>query len=196
VFKIILFTFLFFENLSFYENINKYLVERGYAKRINKEILVTIYQESQNLIFEDTEIEKFIFVLSLIELESSFYICAKSYKGAMGLMQIIPYTADWLIKKYSLKTNRSLCDPKINLKLGVLYLNYLWLVFKNKEKVIMAYNLGHNAVLKGKKASGYYSKFFLIENRIRFSMKMYTLNFSYNQMQKEIKTKNIIYNKE
>jgi hypothetical protein len=94
VFKIILFTFLFFENLSFYENINKYLVERGYEKRINKEILVIIYQESQNLIFEDTEIEKFIFVLSLIELESSFYICAKSYKGAEGLMQIMPYTAD------------------------------------------------------------------------------------------------------
>jgi hypothetical protein len=167
VFKIILFTFLFFENLSFYANLNKYLVERGYEKRISKEILVTIYQESQNLIFENTEIEKFIFVLLLIELESSFYICAKSYKGAMGLMQIMPYTADWLIKKYSLKTNRSLCDPKVNLKLGVLYLNYLWMVFKNKEKVIMAYNLGHNAVLKGRRTNKYYSKFVLIENKIK-----------------------------
>jgi hypothetical protein len=167
MFKIILFTFLFFENLSFYENVNKYLVEKGYGGRINQEILVTIYQESQNLIFENTEIEKFIFVLSLIELESSFYICAKSYKGATGLMQIMPYTADWLIKKYSLNINQSLCDPKVNLKLGVLYLNYLWVVFKNKEKVIMAYNLGHNAVLKGKKAIRYYNRFLLIENKIK-----------------------------
>ena len=159
MFKVILFTFLFFENLSFYENINKYLVERGYGKRINQEVLATVFQESQNLIFENTEIEKFIFILSLIELKSSFYICAKSYKGAIGLMQIMPYTADWLIKKYSLKINRSLCDPKINLKLGVLYLNYLWLVFKNREKVIMAYNLGHNAVLKGKTNYKYLNKF-------------------------------------
>ena len=159
MFKVILFTFLFFENLSFYEKINKYLVERGYGNRINQEVLSIIYQESQNLIFENTEIEKFIFVLSLIELESSFYVCAKSYKEAIGLMQIMPYTADWLIKKYSLKINRSLCDPKINLKLGVLYLNYLWLVFKNREKVIMAYNLGHNAVLKGKTNYKYLNKF-------------------------------------
>jgi len=167
MFKIILFTFLFFENTSFYENVNKYLAERGYGKRINQEVLATIYQESQNLIFENTEIDKFIFVLSLIELESSFYICTKSYKGAIGLMQIMPYTADWLIKKYSLKINRSLCDPKINLKLGVLYLNYLWLVFKNKEKVIMAYNLGHNGIKKGRKASGYYNKFLFFEKRIK-----------------------------
>ena len=74
-------------------------------------------------------------------------------------MQIKPYTADWLIKKYSLKINQSLCDPKVNLKLGVLYLNYLWVVFKNKEKVIMAYNLGHNAVLKGKSNYKYLNKF-------------------------------------
>ena len=38
MFKVILFTFLFFENLSFYEKINKYLVERGYGKRINQEV--------------------------------------------------------------------------------------------------------------------------------------------------------------
>ena len=63
MFKVILFTFLFFENHPFYEKVNKYLVERGYGKRINKEVLSTIYQESQNLIFENTEIEKFIFIL-------------------------------------------------------------------------------------------------------------------------------------
>jgi len=67
---------------------------------------------------------------------------AKSHKGAMGLMQLIPATAErfGVDKPY---------DPRQNIKGGIRYLQYLLSYFEgNVDFVLAAYNAGENAVDK------------------------------------------------
>jgi hypothetical protein len=72
------------------------------------------------------------FVLSVIQVESSFRIEIESYAGAIGLMQVMPGTARMVAQKEkSLRAlvaknpKKALRDPFTNLTLGVKYLKYL-----------------------------------------------------------------------
>ena len=104
----------------------------------NKSKLLKIYEDK-----EDRNYCRFIFLLSFVEIESQFNPKAISYKNAIGLMQIKKSTAEWIVKKYGLKIkNINLFNPDLNLLLGVLYLNFLWELFGDEEKMIMAYNMG------------------------------------------------------
>ncbi len=83
--------------------------------------------------------------------ESGFNPSAVSPKGAVGLMQIMPATAE----RYGLQTDRKktveqkLTEPKINIRLGARYLRDLHKLFPNQpELVIASYNAGEGAVQK------------------------------------------------
>lgn len=43
--------------------------------------------------------DKLGFLVGLVHTESQFHKRAKSHKGALGLMQVMPATAKWLAKK-------------------------------------------------------------------------------------------------
>ena len=86
-----------------------------------------------------------IMVASVILAESTFRIHARSHKGALGLMQIMPGTGRFVsrISKYRWQGARALRNPQYNVKLGITYLKYLENMFNgNMNHVLIAYNWG------------------------------------------------------
>jgi len=86
-----------------------------------------------------------IFVLAVIQTESRFNSRAKGSHGEIGLMQILPRTAEWISKKYKLpwKGDSSLYDPITNIKVGITYFAYLRLDFESRaHHYVPAYNMG------------------------------------------------------
>lgn len=80
-------------------------------------------------------------VKAVITAESKFKIRAKSRKGALGLMQLMPKTA----RRLGVNPN----DPKQNLEGGIKYLSILLQFFNNDLRLSLAgYNAGPKAVLK------------------------------------------------
>lgn len=83
-------------------------------------------------------------VKAVMHVESAFNPHAVSHKGAQGLMQLMPDTA----QRYGA---RDLFDPSENVRAGVLYLKDLQKMFPNNPRyVLAAYNAGENAVLRHK----------------------------------------------
>ncbi len=86
---------------------------------------------------------------ALIATESGFDANAVSPKGAVGLMQLMPPTAQRYGVSGDAKTpiERKLTDPKTNIKAGSRYLRDLINMFPGKlELALAAYNAGEGAV--------------------------------------------------
>jgi hypothetical protein len=86
---------------------------------------------------------------ALIATESGFNTFAVSPKGAVGLMQLIPPTAE----RYGVTAGKDgtvekkLTDPKTNIRAGARYLAYLINMFPGRlELALAAYNAGEGAV--------------------------------------------------
>jgi soluble lytic murein transglycosylase-like protein len=81
-------------------------------------------------------------VKAVAKVESNYNPLALSYKGAQGLMQLIPGTA----RRFGVK---NVYDAKQNIEGGVKYLKFLSDMFPdNLPNILAAYNAGENAVLK------------------------------------------------
>jgi soluble lytic murein transglycosylase len=87
-------------------------------------------------------------VIAVMHVESRFHAFARSDKGALGLMQVMPATGaeiapgvgvDW-------RGPQTLFDPHANVRLGVAYLAWLHRRFGDLDVVLTAYNAGPGAV--------------------------------------------------
>lgn len=85
-------------------------------------------------------------VYAVIRCESSFDINKVSNKGAVGLMQIMPKTSDYISKLYFADRQFNLFNPSDNVLLGITYLTYLFDKFKDEKVVLAAYNAGEGRV--------------------------------------------------
>lgn len=83
----------------------------------------------------------FALVKAIMHVESAFNPYAKSHKGAHGLMQVLPSTA----QRYGVG-GRDIYDPYHNIQAGVRYLKFLSSQFHDVRYVIAAYNAGEHAV--------------------------------------------------
>ena len=96
---------------------------------------------------------------ALIATESGFDTFAVSPKGAVGLMQLMPPTAERYGVKSDKKTpiEKKLTDPKTNIKAGTSYLRDLIKMFPGQlELAVAAYNAGEGAVQRaGNKIPNY-----------------------------------------
>ena len=96
---------------------------------------------------------------ALIATESGFDTFAVSPKGAVGLMQLMPPTAERYGVKADKKTplEKKLTDPKTNIKAGASYLRDLIKMFPGQlELAVAAYNAGEGAVQRaGNKIPNY-----------------------------------------
>ncbi len=88
-------------------------------------------------------------IYAVIRTESSFDEEAGSSAGALGLMQIIPDTFDWLQMYYhgevTMETEM-LFEPEINIEYGTMFLSFLLDRYTEETSCIAAYNAGFGAV--------------------------------------------------
>ncbi|RAV10565.1 lytic transglycosylase domain-containing protein [Paenibacillus contaminans] len=92
-----------------------------------------------------------LLVAAIIRVESNYRTDPRSKKGAIGIMQIMPDTAEWLFEREGFRSFSlaDLDDPYINIEVGTKYLNLLSIQFKdNLTQVIAAYNAGPGNVNK------------------------------------------------
>ena len=79
-------------------------------------------------------------VAAVVHTESKFVPTARSNRGAVGLMQLVPKTGRWLGAS-------NLNDPAQNIQAGAKYLRYLTDRFSgDQQKAIAAYNAGEGNV--------------------------------------------------
>ncbi len=83
-------------------------------------------------------------VFGLVRQESRFMADVRSRAGAMGLMQIMPATGQWLAKKAGLKNfqGNTVIQPDTNISLGTYYLKYLIEELAHPVLATAAYNAG------------------------------------------------------
>lgn len=89
-----------------------------------------------------------LWILSIIRVESRFIPKAKSHRGAVGLMQLLPSTAQQLAEELHMPklSEEQLNDPDVNIRLGIYYLSKLDRKFSNEVAVLAAYNAGPGIV--------------------------------------------------
>lgn len=90
-------------------------------------------------------------IAAVIKAESKYNAKAQSPKGAMGLMQIMPETGDWIAETIGIENYNSemLWDYETNIKMGTWYLSNLSEEFNGDILlVIAAYNGGSGNVTK------------------------------------------------
>ena len=112
-----------------------------YAMRypLNYSEYITTYSNLNNL--------SSTLVASLINEESSFNRNAKSSRGALGLMQLMPQTAKYVCSLMNENYESiNLLDAEKNIKIGCFYLNYLTEKFDDLTSVLCAYNAGEHTV--------------------------------------------------
>ncbi len=107
-------------------------------------------------------------IYSVIKIESNFRARVVSHKGAIGLMQIMPPTGEWMAKSHDLPySEKMLLDPVYNLKIGTLYLRYLMNRYDGDiEKVLIAYNAGPTRLKDGSWKKFKETKNYLIKYKI------------------------------
>ncbi|NML46339.1 lytic transglycosylase domain-containing protein [Ramlibacter sp. G-1-2-2] len=112
---------------------------------------------------------------ALIATESGFDTGAVSPKGAVGLMQIMPATAE----RYGLTGDRKapvekkLTDPRTNVRLGARYLHDLMKMFPGQlELALAAYNAGEGAV---QRAGNRIPNFRETQNYVKTVMQLYQM---------------------
>ena len=110
---------------------------------------------------------------AVIHTESRFNPSAVSPKGAVGLMQVMPATAE----RYGLATDQrgtvsaKLTDPKTNIQTGARYLRDLVKLFPGQlELAVAAYNAGEGAV---QRAGNKIPNFKETQNYVRSVMALY-----------------------
>ncbi len=110
----------------------------GLSDRELARLAHTIVEESERHGLDPT------LTLAVIKVESGGYHLAVSPVGALGLMQLLPSTAEELARKHDLpwRGPNSLFDPILNVKLGTAYLSQLERKYGSMHTALAAYNWG------------------------------------------------------
>lgn len=93
---------------------------------------------------------------AVMKAESNFSEGAVSRAGAIGVMQILPSTAEFICRKEGIEfVPAELYRGEFNVKIGCLYLNYLLSRFRDEETALAAYNAGEGKVSEWLRNSKY-----------------------------------------
>lgn len=100
------------------------------------------------------DIDPFL-IAAIIRVESNYQIGQESRKGAIGVMQIMPDTAEWIIEArgHPKHTLDELHSVDVNINLGSWYIGWLLKQYKgNQLYALAAYNAGQGNVNKWKQS--------------------------------------------
>jgi soluble lytic murein transglycosylase len=110
------------------------------------ELGISLRRRVADAVLDEARRAKFdpLFVLALIQVESSFDGEAVSWAGARGLMQLTPVTLVYLagLEGLRLRADELWRDPALQVRLGVRYLSRLEKRFGSLDLALMAYNAG------------------------------------------------------
>lgn len=89
-------------------------------------------------------------VAAIIKTESGFDKDIVSSMGAVGLMQIMPSTGEWIARQLNIESFsiEMLKNEDVNIEMGCWYLNYLKNQLKYTNEMLAAYNGGIGNVCK------------------------------------------------
>ena len=130
-------------------------------------------------------------VYSIISAESGYSPSIVSFKGAVGLMQIMPSTAEFIASelKYTNLTVEDLKNPQVNIEFGCFYLSYLFDKYTETEKVLYAYNAGEGNLINYLVEFGEFSiKTILIKETKNYIVRV---KRAYNYYKKALKIRNL-----
>jgi soluble lytic murein transglycosylase len=87
-------------------------------------------------------------LLGVMRVESAFNNFARSDKGALGLMQVMPATGEAVARDLGIewRGERTLFDPVLNVRIGSAYLGWLHSRYGDRERALAAYNWGPGAI--------------------------------------------------
>ena len=112
---------------------------------------------------------------ALIATESGFDAKALSPRGAVGLMQVMPETAQryGVSGEKKAQVEKKLFDPAVNIKTGTKYLRYLLDLFPGRiDLALAAYNAGEGAVQRaGNRVPNYKET----QNYVKTVMQLYEM---------------------
>lgn len=106
------------------------------------------YSEYVDKYANEDNIDKAL-VYAVIQTESGFDASAQSGVGAVGLMQLMPETFEWMqyrdTGEITMETD-ALLDPETNIKYGCECLKFLLERYNNEQTAVAAYNAGFGQV--------------------------------------------------
>lgn len=100
-------------------------------------------------------------ILAVIKQESRFVPHAESYKGASGLMQMMPRTSREVAKVLAI---HDMTHPKNNIRGGIYYLSRLYELFRNADEedrmklTLAAYNAGVRRIYDAQDIAAYFDE--------------------------------------
>lgn len=117
-------------------------------------------------------------VSAVIYEESRFNPYSNSHRGAVGLMQLMPDTAEYISKKLKDKnfSSDAIADIDQNIRYGAYYLRYLSDKYQDLDKTLASYNAGEGNVDRWIKEGDYQIKFEETKNfvdRVKKSKSVY-----------------------
>lgn len=93
-----------------------------------------------------------LLVAAIIRVESNYKPSQESRKGALGMMQLMPNTASWIIEKANFDTvtmEELKHEAEPNIQIGTWYIGFLLTKFdQNMYAALAAYNAGPTVVAK------------------------------------------------
>ena len=125
-------------------------IYRWTYKRLPKRFRKQYQQIAQAIIDEGVK-HQFdpVFLISVIQVESSFDPRKYGTLDEIGLMQVRPATGAWIAHKFSIPFTgpETLKDPIKNIRIGTAYMDYLRSRFESHARLyISAYNMGKRNV--------------------------------------------------
>ncbi len=108
------------------------------------------YRDGIERVAEQYQVDPYL-VAAVVRTESGYDPEAVSRVGAVGLMQLMPATAEWIVQldRWKGRLDPELTDPDDNLELGTCYLAYLLERFgEDRRAAVAAYNAGQGTVLQ------------------------------------------------
>lgn len=131
--------------LAFLLAVAALLLRTGY-NRFQKSFYPLRYTEHVEKYAKEYQLEPAL-VYAVIRSESNFDADAKSRSGALGLMQMMPDTFDWLQEKENDSySEEDLFRPEVSIRYGCLYLSMMMEKYGSLRTALCAYNAGSGTV--------------------------------------------------
>ena len=113
------------------------------------------YEQEIATVAQKYQVDPYL-LAAVARTESGFDPQAKSEDGAVGLMQLLPKTADWVTTLDGWKGPKkpALTSPTDSLELGACYLSYLQRTLGNPTAALAAYNAGQGIVKQWMRDAG------------------------------------------